>query len=169
MTPSPRWAHDRHRRELARKKYDLGGFDRASLKVNEEIAARAGFVFRDLQAFVDASGPAASGPAVRLSFSRMLRSIVTATGVPLALSGGQFVVVAQLDNEPVGLSIIDPAGVIAFDALTWTDPRWRHRGLATAMKIRAIDDVQQAGAEALWAPGRPAAAAFYKALGLRVT
>lgn len=150
--------------DASRTVYDLTEFDRARLYIKEEIPAAAGFAFTNLRPFSATRDP----DGIR-SFSRMLADIVHTPQPPksLTLTTGQLVVVASHGQESIGLSIIDPADSIAFDTLTWINPQWRHRGLATAMKIRAIHDAQQARISALWAPSDSGARSFYEALGLR--
>ena len=150
--------------ETSRTLYDLTDFDRTRLYVDEEIPAAAGFVFYNLRAFSSTRDPEGTR-----SFSQMLSDVVQNRQSPelLALSTEHLIVVASRGQESIGLSIIEPAGSIAFDTLTWITPRWRRRGLATAMKIQAIHDARKTGISALWGLSDADGRSFYEALGLR--
>lgn len=144
--------------------YGLDRFDRARLALGGMILNAAGFHFSDLRSFTATRSPNGSR-----SFSQMLAEIDDAPErcTALCLAGNRFVVVASHGQESVGLSVIDPVDGAARDVVTWIRPRWRHRGLAAAMKLQAIDQVRGAGITLLWGPADSGSRAFYEKLGLR--
>ena len=113
-----------------------------------------------------AAGPVA---AVRSrSLARMLFRVPAAfsPSLPFTLSGRQHVLIAQAGPDCVGLSIIEPDGRFGFDMLTWVETPWRHQGIGTAMKHRAVQNARWSGITALWAPGDTRSVAFYASLGV---
>jgi GNAT superfamily N-acetyltransferase len=144
--------------------YDLTISDRLPSPAADRRGLPAGVEFVSLRKV--AGGPAAD---VRSrSFARMAFRAAAAFDppLPLTVSDRQHVLIAQAGQDCVGLSIIEPEGRFGFDMLTWVEMPWRHQGIGTAMKHRAVQNARRAGITALWAPGDARSAAFYKSLGV---
>jgi GNAT superfamily N-acetyltransferase len=145
--------------------YDLTVFDRVSSRASDgKGLLLAGVELVSLREI--AAGPAAD---VRSrSFARMVFRVAAAFDppLPLTVTDCQHVLIAQAGQDSVGLSIIGPEGRFGFDMLTWVEAPWRHQGIGTAMKYRAVQNARRAGITALWAPGDARSVAFYKTLGV---
>jgi GNAT superfamily N-acetyltransferase len=144
--------------------YDLAVSGRVSSRASDGESLPAGVEFVSLRGI--AAGPAAD--ARSRSFARMVFRAAAAFDppLPLTVSDRQHVLIALAGQDSVGLSVIEPEGRFGFDMLTWVEAPWRHQGIGTAMKYRAVQGARRAGITALWAPGDTRSVDFYKALGV---
>ena len=133
--------------------YDLTISDRLPSPAGDGRGLPAGVEFVSLREI--AAGAAAA--ARSRSLARMLFRVAAAFDppLPLTVSDRQHVLIALAGRDCIGLSIIEPEGSFGFDMLTWVEVLWRHQGIGTAMKYRAVQNSHRAGITALWAPGLP--------------
>ncbi|MEV7283248.1 hypothetical protein AB0O01_01550 [Streptomyces sp. NPDC093252] len=151
---------DRHSRT-----YDLTGFTAENYRPTTRLATAAAYSFPHLGE--KQTRPARPGKGT----GELLQSAMMFGGIdvmPFTIRDRTLAVVACRGNETVGISIIDPTGDTARDAVTWTEPT-QEPWVAHALKIVLLRNARAAGIDRVTVQGGTPTEAIYEALGLDST
>ncbi|MFE7216561.1 hypothetical protein ACFU93_43400 [Streptomyces sp. NPDC057611] len=144
------------------KTYDLTDFDASKFRAERRRATAATYSFPNLSE--ERSRSAQLGRAV----GDLLQSAMFFGGIdvlPFTIRDESRVVVARQGNEMVGISVIDPAGDIARDVVTWMEPT-QETWVAHVLKIELLRNARAAGIDRVIVQSGTTTEAIYEALGL---
>ncbi|MFJ6016880.1 hypothetical protein [Streptomyces sp. NPDC092952] len=144
------------------KTYDLTFFDAHKNGAQKHRATAASYSFLPLSE--NRARSAQFGGAI----GDLLQSAMFFGGIdvlPFTIRDESLVVVACQGSDMVGISVIDPTGDTARDAVTWTQPT-REDWVARALKVELLRNARAAGIDHVLVQSGTATEAVYEALGL---